>query len=80
MSALTAAAIPTDWPATPSRWARLLRVADSYDAMTTRRTYAEARSHETAMRILHAEQHQKIDPEVFRVFEQLMRNADLREA
>jgi len=60
--------------------ARLLRVADSYDAMTTRRTYAEARSHDTAMRILHAEQHQKIDPEVFRVFEQLMRNADLREA
>ncbi|KAF1724000.1 HD family phosphohydrolase [Pseudoxanthomonas mexicana] len=60
--------------------ARLLRVADSYDAMTTRRTYADARSHETAMRILHAEQHHKIDPEVFRVFEQLMRNADLREA
>ncbi|WP_447939105.1 HD-GYP domain-containing protein [Pseudoxanthomonas mexicana] len=59
--------------------ARLLRVADSYDAMTTRRTYADARSHDTAMRILHAEQHEKIDAEVFRVFERLMRDAALRD-
>ncbi len=59
--------------------ARLLRVADSYDAMTTCRTYADARSHDTAMRILHAEQHEKIDAEVFRVFERLMRDAALRD-
>ncbi|MFT3667869.1 MAG: HD domain-containing protein [Pseudoxanthomonas sp.] len=60
--------------------ARILRVADSYDAMTTRRTYADARSHEVAMRILHGEQDDKIDPEVFRVFERLMRDAALRES
>lgn len=59
--------------------ARLLRVADSYDAMTTRRTYAEARTHDMAMRILHGEQDGKIDPEVFRVFERLMRDTALRD-
>ncbi|KRA41932.1 HD domain-containing phosphohydrolase [Pseudoxanthomonas sp. Root630] len=59
--------------------ARLLRVADSYDAMTTRRTYAEARPHDMAMRILHGEQDGKIDPEVFRVFERLMRDTALRD-
>jgi HD-GYP domain-containing protein (c-di-GMP phosphodiesterase class II) len=60
--------------------ARILRVADSYDAMTTRRPYAESRAHDTAMRILHAEQDDKIDPDVFRVFERLMRDTSLREA
>ncbi|MBD9478000.1 HD domain-containing phosphohydrolase [Pseudoxanthomonas sp. PXM02] len=60
--------------------ARILRVADSYDAMTTRRPYAEGRAHDTAMRILHAEQDDKIDADVFRVFERLMRDASLREA
>lgn len=60
--------------------ARLLRVADSYDAMTTRRPYAAGRTHDEAMRILYAEQEGKIDPDVFRVFERLMRDAPLREA
>lgn len=60
--------------------ARLLRVADSYDAMTTRRPYADGRSHDAAMRILHAEQEGKIDPDVFRVFERLMRGTGLRDA
>ncbi len=60
--------------------ARILRVADSYDAMTTRRPYAEGRTHDDAMRILHAEQDDKVDTDVFRVFERLMRDAALREA
>ncbi|MBA3929342.1 HD-GYP domain-containing protein (c-di-GMP phosphodiesterase class II) [Pseudoxanthomonas japonensis] len=60
--------------------ARILRVADSYDAMTTRRPYAEGRAHGMAMRILHAEQEGKIDADVFRVFERLMGDAAMREA
>lgn len=54
--------------------ARILRVADSYDAMTTRRPYAPQRTHAEAMRILHGEQDEKIDPDVFRAFERLMRD------
>lgn len=53
--------------------ARILRVADSYDAMTTRRPYSPRRSHDEAMRILHGDQHQRIDPQVYAAFEQLMR-------
>ena len=48
--------------------------------MTTRRPYAEGRAHDEAMRILHAEQDEKIDADVFRVFERLMRDTALREA
>jgi len=59
--------------------ARILRVADSYDAMTTRRPYAEGRVHEAAMRILYEEQDAKIDADVFRVFERLMRDMSLRQ-
>lgn len=59
--------------------ARILRVADSYDAMTTRRPYSPERSHDEAMRILHDEQHCRIDPQVYAEFERLMRDRALRE-
>ncbi len=59
--------------------ARILRVADSYDAMTTRRPYSPERSHHDAMRILHGEQQGRIDPQVYAEFEMLMRDWALRE-
>lgn len=51
--------------------ARILRVADSYDAMTTRRPYGKVRSHDEAMQILRDECDCKIDPQVFAEFEKL---------
>lgn len=60
--------------------ARILRVADSYDAMTTRRPYSPERSHDQAMRILHEEQQRKIDPQVFAEFQILMRDRRLRDS
>ncbi len=58
--------------------ARILRVADTYDAITSRRPYHAGCEHEDAMRLLHAEQDWKIDGDVFREFERLMRDRALQ--
>ena len=58
--------------------ARILRVADTYDAITSRRPYHPGCEHEDAMRLLHAEQDWKIDGDVFREFERLMRDRALQ--
>ena len=47
---------------------RIILVIDSYDAMTTGRSYHKARSHGEAMSILTQEAGTKLDPEVFAVF------------
>jgi len=47
---------------------RIITVCDGYDAMTTTRVYAKAKSHENAMTILHEEEGEKSDPYVFRNF------------
>lgn len=55
--------------------ARILRIADSYDAMTSRRPYGRVRSHAEAMQVLRLERGSKIDPELFAEFERLAPDA-----
>lgn len=48
--------------------ARILTIADIYDALTTTRSYRAAFSHERAMEILSAEKGQSVDPALFELF------------
>lgn len=48
--------------------ARILTVADIYDALTTSRSYRAAFSHERAMQILTEEKGQSVDPALFDLF------------
>ena len=48
--------------------ARILTIADIYDALTTTRSYRAAFSHERAMDILASEIGQSVDPDLFEVF------------
>ena len=47
---------------------RIISIVDSYDAMTTTRSYAHARTHEEALAVMHDEEGEKSDPYVFRKF------------
>lgn len=49
--------------------ARILTIADIYDALTTTRSYRAAFSHDKAMSILRSEMGTTVDPELFRLFE-----------
>jgi len=51
-----------------SIFARIIAVADAYDAITETRPYAPARSHQEAMEILNYEQGIKFDPYIFQKF------------
>jgi HD-GYP domain-containing protein (c-di-GMP phosphodiesterase class II) len=51
---------------------RILSIVDRYDAMTTRRPYHGARSHDEAMDILAKEAGTKVDPESFAVFSKVI--------
>ena len=55
--------------------ARIISLADSYDAMFSTRPYQRARSHEQVMEIMKAERGKKSDPVLFDLFEQLMADA-----
>lgn len=48
--------------------ARIIAIADSYDAMAVTRSYHHARTHQEIMAILHKETGEKHDPELMRVF------------
>jgi HD-GYP domain-containing protein (c-di-GMP phosphodiesterase class II) len=49
--------------------ARILTIADIYDALTTTRSYRAGFTHERAMDILRAEMGETVDPELFTCFE-----------
>jgi len=51
--------------------ARILTVADIYDALTSARSYRSAHPHERAMQIMHEEVGNTLDPELFARFERL---------
>lgn len=51
--------------------ARILRIADCYDAMTSHRNYRANKKHSQAMQTLREECGSKIDPELFAEFERL---------
>ena len=57
--------------------ARLLAVADVYDALTTERSYKQAFSHLEAMEIMRRESGRQFDPQLFAKFEELVRRAGL---
>ena len=62
-SAGTAAATPTAWPARPFPLsARLMAVADVYDALISRRPYKEPFPHDEAVRRLLAGADRTLDP------------------
>jgi PAS domain S-box-containing protein len=48
--------------------ARIVAVADVYDALTSKRIYKEAYSHETAVKIMVSEQNKHFDPQVIDAF------------
>ena len=48
--------------------ARILTIADVYDALTTTRSYRAAFSHERAMEILASEVGETVDPDLFAIF------------
>lgn len=50
--------------------ARILTIADIYDALTTTRSYRKAFTHEAAMEIMTSEMGKTVDPALFRLFEE----------
>jgi putative nucleotidyltransferase with HDIG domain len=53
--------------------ARVLGLADVYDALTTERSYKPGMPHEVAMQVMRADSGTHFDPELFREFEAVMR-------
>ena len=51
--------------------ARIMAVADVYDALRTKRTYREAFTHEKAVEIMKSDSGKKFDPEIIDIFLQL---------
>ncbi|MCX9155668.1 HD domain-containing protein [Niveibacterium sp. 24ML] len=58
--------------------ARIIALADSYDAIATRRVYRDARPHEHTMETLEAERGRKLDPWLFDRFTGLIECSPLR--
>ncbi len=60
------------------RLSRILRVVDSYDAMTSVRPYQHARSHHQAMEILRTETGTRLDPDIMVKFEAVIKHSEKR--
>ncbi|WP_428993870.1 HD-GYP domain-containing protein [Achromobacter insuavis] len=58
--------------------ARIISLADSYDALGDARPYHPARTHAEIMRILHREAGSKCDPDLLRTFETMIQSSPLR--
>lgn len=58
--------------------ARIISLADSYDALGDARPYHPARTHAEILRILNVEAGSKCDPDLLRVFEAMIQNSPLR--
>ncbi|MFA5826355.1 MAG: HD domain-containing phosphohydrolase [Gallionellaceae bacterium] len=59
---------------------RIISIADSYDAMAVTRSYHQARTHLEIMAILHEETGEKHDPELMRVFCEIIESSKFRAA
>ena len=57
--------------------ARILCVADAFDALTTARSYRPALSREEALRIMERDSGKMFDPDLFPRFERIMRTTDV---
>jgi HD-GYP domain-containing protein (c-di-GMP phosphodiesterase class II) len=53
--------------------ARVLCIADVYDALTSQRSYKKAFTHDEAMDIMRADVGKQFDPALFPVFEEIVR-------
>ncbi|HEV7993415.1 MAG TPA: diguanylate cyclase [Gemmatimonadaceae bacterium] len=60
--------------------ARVLCIADVYDALTTQRSYKRPFSHLEAMEIMRRESGKQFDPQLFAKFEELVRRGTLNHA
>jgi len=49
---------------------RIVSIADTYDALRTKRSYKPAYSHDEAVTIMRSEQERHFDPKIFKVFEE----------
>jgi response regulator RpfG family c-di-GMP phosphodiesterase len=59
---------------------RIISITDSYDAMAVTRSYHHARTHPEIMAILHEETGKKHDPELMRVFCEVIESSEFRTA
>jgi HD-GYP domain-containing protein (c-di-GMP phosphodiesterase class II) len=55
--------------------ARIISIADGYDAISMTRSYHQARTHSEVMAILHEETGSKYDPELMHIFNKLIENS-----
>jgi HD-GYP domain-containing protein (c-di-GMP phosphodiesterase class II) len=58
--------------------ARIVSIADSYDAMAVTRSYHHARKHSEIMGILHEETGGKHDPKLMAIFQELIENSPFK--
>ena len=58
--------------------ARIISIADSYDAMAVTRSYHKARTHTEVMNILHSETGAKHDPELMAIFSQVIEKSKFK--
>ena len=56
--------------------ARILAIADVYDALTSERSYKKALAHEDAMTIMRRDVGRQFDPALFRAFDELVQDSD----
>lgn len=59
-------------------FSRIISIADSYDAMAVTRPYHHARPHQEIMAILHEESGEKHDPDLIRVFCEIIKSSKFR--
>lgn len=59
-------------------YSRIISIADSYDAMAVTRAYHRAKPHAEIMDILHFETGQKHDPNLMRVFCEVIESSELK--
>ena len=57
---------------------RIISIADSYDAMAVTRSYQRAKTHPEIMAILHEETGEKHDPELMRIFCEIIESSDFK--
>ncbi|KGK42107.1 phosphohydrolase [Nitrincola sp. A-D6] len=59
---------------------RIISIADSYDAISVTRSYHHVRTHQEIMAILHEETGEKYDPELMRVFCEIIETSQFKAA
>ena len=58
--------------------ARIICIADAYDAMAMTRSYHKARAHQEIMDIIHSESGKKFDPSLVAIFDELIKHSQYR--